>query len=86
MNGGSGVTVPWSGRGLAYTDANHAFAVSSCTAALELTGFGDAECPESERFFDYMISFPFHHWMAKDEFEAMIELTQTALSRLRGEN
>ena len=49
-------------------------------------GLGDAECPESERFFDNMVSFPFHHWMAEDEFETMIELTQAALSRLRGEN
>jgi len=49
-------------------------------------GMGDAECPESERFFDNMVSFPFHHWMPEDQFETMIEFTQAALSRLRGEN
>jgi dTDP-4-amino-4,6-dideoxygalactose transaminase len=48
-------------------------------------GMGDAECPESERFFDNMVSFPFHHWMPEDQFETMIEFTQAALSRLRGE-
>lgn len=36
-------------------------------------GFGDANCPNSEEFFDNMISFPFHHWMSEEDFKYMIE-------------
>lgn len=45
-------------------------------------GFGEADCPEAERFFDSMVSFPFHVWMSDDDFAYMIEATRGALDRL----
>lgn len=47
-------------------------------------GFGEADCPETDRFFDNMVSFPFHIWMNDSDFDYMIESTQNALRRLRG--
>jgi len=46
-------------------------------------GFGQADCPESEAFFDNMISFPFHIWMSETDFTYMIESTKAALLTLR---
>ena len=46
-------------------------------------GFGDAECPETDRFFDHMVSFPFHHWMPEEQFAYMIEATRAALGEQR---
>ena len=39
-------------------------------------GFGNANCPNSDTFFDNMISFPFHHWMSDDDFSYMIKSTK----------
>jgi len=41
-------------------------------------GFGMANCPNTDTFFDNMISFPFHHWMCDDDFEYMLESTKEA--------
>ncbi|MEQ9364446.1 MAG: DegT/DnrJ/EryC1/StrS family aminotransferase, partial [Leptospirales bacterium] len=46
-------------------------------------GFGDANCPETDRFYDNMISFPFHHWMSEADFQYMIDSTAAALTELR---
>jgi len=46
-------------------------------------GFGEASCPNTDRYFDNMLSFPFQEWMPEEEFELMIELTRKALTRLR---
>lgn len=46
-------------------------------------GFGTANCPETDYFFDNMVSFPFQHWMSEDQFETMIHLTRQALDQLR---
>ena len=46
-------------------------------------GLGNAECPETDKFFDNMISFPAHVWMSEDDFKYLIESTVTALTRLR---
>lgn len=46
-------------------------------------GFGQAACPNTDNFFDNMISFPFHHWMPADEFSYMIASTKKALNELR---
>lgn len=46
-------------------------------------GFGEADCPEAERFFDSMVSFPAHVQMSDDDFAYMIEATRGALERLR---
>jgi len=46
-------------------------------------GFGDADCPETDRFFDSMVSFPFHEWMPDDQFEYMLDATRETLDTLR---
>jgi dTDP-4-amino-4,6-dideoxygalactose transaminase len=35
-------------------------------------GFGEANCPNADEFFDNMISFPFQHWMGDEDFEYMV--------------
>jgi perosamine synthetase len=47
-------------------------------------GFGEANCPHTDAFFDNMVSFPFHLWMSDEDFDYMIESTQSAMKRLRG--
>ena len=46
-------------------------------------GFEQADCPNTDDFFDNMISFPFHHWMSDDEFGYMLEATEDILVSLR---
>ena len=46
-------------------------------------GFGEANCPETDVFFDQMVSFPFHPWMPQDQFDFMIDATRETLSELR---
>ncbi len=46
-------------------------------------GFGEANCPETDRFFDNMVSFPFHQWMPDEQFDLMIDLVKSALDQLR---
>lgn len=46
-------------------------------------GFGKANCPNTDYFFDNMVSFPFHHWMPENEFEYMIECTKKTIDELR---
>lgn len=48
-------------------------------------GFGVANCPNTDRYFDNMISFPFHIWMSDEEFDYMIACTKKALKKLREE-
>lgn len=38
-------------------------------------GFGNANCPNTDQFFDNMVSFPFHHMMNNEDFEYMISST-----------
>ena len=46
-------------------------------------GFSKAECPNTDFFYDNMISFPFHHWMSDQDFEYMLDSTKNALEDLR---
>lgn len=46
-------------------------------------GFGDADCLNTDHFFDNMVSFPFHLWMSEDDFDYMIEATIKTLGALR---
>lgn len=46
-------------------------------------GFGQADCPNTDNFFDHMVSFPFHEWLSDDDFNYLIEATQKTLSALR---
>ncbi len=45
----------------------------------EKLGFGQADCPNTDEFFDNMISFPFHLWMSENDFEYMLKATKEAL-------
>jgi len=45
-------------------------------------GFGEANCPNTDLFFDNMISFPFHHWMSDHDFEYMLQSTREVLKQL----
>jgi len=47
-------------------------------------GFGKADCPATDDFFDNMVSFPFHSWMTEEDFDYMIEATMSTLEKLRG--
>ncbi len=46
-------------------------------------GFGEANCPNADFFFDNMVSFPFHLWMSEVDFKYMISSIQMALDELR---
>ena len=46
-------------------------------------GFGSANCPNTDKFFDNMVSFPFHLWMSEQNFNYMIESTIKTLQELR---
>jgi dTDP-4-amino-4,6-dideoxygalactose transaminase len=47
-------------------------------------GFGDAACPETDRFFDAMVSFPPQEWMPDDQFDYMVAAARETLDFLRG--
>ncbi len=47
-------------------------------------GFGEADCPNTDHFFDNMVSFPFHLWMEEDDFDYMIDSTIKCLETLKG--
>lgn len=42
-------------------------------------GYGKADCPNTDMFFDNMVSFPFHHMMSEQDFEYMIDATKRCL-------
>ncbi|MBO4368492.1 MAG: DegT/DnrJ/EryC1/StrS family aminotransferase, partial [Desulfovibrio sp.] len=46
-------------------------------------GFGKANCPYADAFYDAMVSFPFQHWMSDDDLQYMLESTRSVLSALR---
>ncbi|MBT7197739.1 MAG: DegT/DnrJ/EryC1/StrS family aminotransferase [Nitrospina sp.] len=45
-------------------------------------GFGHANCPQSDDFFDNMISFPFHHRLTNDELDYILQSTKDVLKEL----
>jgi dTDP-4-amino-4,6-dideoxygalactose transaminase len=47
-------------------------------------GFGQADVPETDRFFDNMISFPWWSEMSDELLDDMAERTRNALGELRG--
>lgn len=44
---------------------------------------GEARCPQTDFFFDRMVSFPFHLWMSDADFNYLIQSVQSALTELR---
>ncbi len=46
-------------------------------------GYGTADCPNTDRFFSQMTSFPFHHWLSDEEIASMVAATREVLKELR---
>jgi len=46
-------------------------------------GLGHADCPNTDLFYDNMVSFPFHHWLSEEALAYMIISTRQVLSYLR---
>ena len=46
-------------------------------------GFGKHKCPNTEKFFNNMISFPFHIWMTNKQFDYLISSVRKSLISLR---
>lgn len=46
-------------------------------------GFGEADCPNTDNFFDNMISFPFHHWLSDSDLSYMLDSTIGVLDSLK---
>jgi len=46
-------------------------------------GFGNAKCPITDEYFDYMVSFPFHHWLSNEDYEYMLKSTIEVLEELK---
>ncbi len=46
-------------------------------------GYGRADCPNADAFYDTMVSFPFHHWLSEEDFTYMLEASRDVLGRLR---
>jgi len=46
----------------------------------QTAGFGKADCPNSELFFDNMVSFPFQHGLSNSEFDYMLNSCRSVLS------
>ena len=46
-------------------------------------GYGKADCPNADTFFDTMISFPFQHWMPEDQFQYMLGAARSVMESLR---
>jgi dTDP-4-amino-4,6-dideoxygalactose transaminase len=47
------------------------------------SGFGDANVPNTDLFYDNMISFPFQHWMSEEEIDYMKESIVDVIKSLR---
>ncbi len=53
---------------------------------LQKLGFGKADCPNADAFFDNMVSFPFQQTLSEDDLRIMIEATKSVLDQLRTKN
>ena len=47
-------------------------------------GFGKADCPNTDLFFDNMVSFPFHHWLKEEQITYMLKAAKDTMDELRG--
>ena len=46
-------------------------------------GYGEADCPNTDQFFDNMVSFPFQQMLSNENFDWMLTTTQKILASLR---
>jgi len=51
-------------------------------ALYQKLGFGNANCPNADAFFDNMVSFPFHYWLHDEDFENMLDSTIDVLKNI----
>ena len=47
------------------------------------SGFGEAECPNTDLYFDNMVSFPFHHMMSEQDLEYVVASCKKTIQALR---
>ena len=45
-------------------------------------GFGVADCPDADEFFDNMVSFPFHHWLSDEDMDYLLTSTREVLESM----
>ncbi|MBN4080849.1 DegT/DnrJ/EryC1/StrS family aminotransferase [Caldithrix abyssi] len=46
-------------------------------------GLENADCPNTDEFFDNMVSFPFHHWLSGSDYNYMLKSTKEVLIELK---
>ena len=46
-------------------------------------GYGEADCPSTDQFFDNMVSFPFHHMMSDEVFAELLTITKKVITELQ---
>ena len=47
------------------------------------SGYGEAECPNTDLYFDNMVSFPFHHMMSDEDLEYVVASCRKTVQALR---
>lgn len=45
-------------------------------------GLGNADCPNTDMFFDNMVSFPFHHWIDDEDLEYILKSIKDVLPKI----
>lgn len=45
-------------------------------------GYGHADCPNADSFFDAMVSFPFQHWLSEKDFEYLLQSIKDVMATL----
>ena len=43
-------------------------------------GYGEADCPKTDKFFDSMVSFPFHHLLSNKDYQYMLKSSEAVLN------
>ncbi len=49
----------------------------------QAVGLGQADCPNTDLFFDNQICFPFEHWRSREDLNYIVNSTKDALNKLR---
>ncbi|MBD5553331.1 MAG: DegT/DnrJ/EryC1/StrS family aminotransferase [Desulfovibrio sp.] len=49
-------------------------------------GYGGADCPQADLFFDSMVSFPFQHWLTEADCNYLRDSIRATLTEMRQEN
>ena len=50
---------------------------------MKRAGHHKARCPNTDMFFDNMLSLPFYEWYSKNQLDYLIESTRKAIISLR---